>query len=692
MMKLHSLLSDGMVLQRNTHVPIWGTAGSGEEIRVNFLGKIYHAVADTDGRWRVELEKLEPGGPHEMRISSGPEELVIRDILIGDVWVLGGQSNMELPVRRTLDVLAQEVAGVDLPLIRQFAVPQTYHFHGPQRELQGGRWIAADPEHVLNFSAAGFFCARELYERYQVPMGLVQTAVGGTPIEAWISEQTLRDIGGYEAVLEQCKDDDYVKATIRRDEERSRAWHSHLNDTDQGLQEGWFQASCDTADWEPIEVPGSWAGSRLEPVRGAVWYRKEFDVPASMMEGEILLKLGTIVDADDTYINGVCIGSTGYMYPPRRYPVPNGLLQPGSNTIAVRVISNQNTGAFVQDMPYKLVGGGEEIDLRGVWRYRIGTSTEALEPSTFFHYKPLGVYNGMISPLRDFPVKGILWYQGESNTGRPAGYRDLFAALVRDWRYNWGNGELPFIYVQLANFGEEDDTQVNWAELREEQRRSLEIPHTAMAVAIDVGEYNDLHPQDKKTVGQRLALCARKLAYGEEHLVHSGPMFARMEHSGEALILHFDQVGSGLTVRARGEQTVPGEQNVRGGEQTVPGDGRQAAQGDGEQTVQSVGKQTIPGGSKHTIKDNDEQTVSGEQPARAADCELKGFAVCGADGRFLPAQAVISGDTVIVWHEEIRQPVHARYAWSNNPAGANLYNREGLPASPFSTCGDRGSA
>ncbi|WP_019640267.1 sialate O-acetylesterase [Paenibacillus fonticola] len=621
-MKLHSMLSDGMVLQRNIHAPIWGRAESGEEIKISFLGKKYSTSADAAGQWRIVLEKLKPGGPHEMRISSGQEELIIRDILIGDVWVLGGQSNMELPVRRTLDLLAEEVASINLPLIRQFAVPQTYNFHAPQQELSGGRWIAATPEEVLNFSAAGFFCAQELFDQYQVPIGLVQTAVGGTPIEAWMSEATLRDVGGYEADLEQCKDEGYIQETMRRDEERNSQWYSQLNDTDLGLQEGWFHNSYDssTADWGEIEVPGSWAGSRLAPVRGTVWLRKEIDVPASMLEGEVMLKLGTIIDADDTYINGICIGNTGYMYPPRRYSVPKGLLKPGRNTIVVRVISSHNTGSFVPDMPYKLIGSGEELDLRGVWQYRIGTSTEELAPSTFFQYKPSGVFNSMIAPLREFPVKGILWYQGESNSGRPAGYRGLFAALVRDWRRNWGDGDLPFIYVQLANFGEADDTQVNWAELREEQRRSLEVPRTAMAVTIDVGEYNDLHPQDKKTVGQRLALCARKLAYGEEQLVHSGPMFKGVEHRGNTLVLHFDHIGSGLVVRG--------------------------------------------GGGK-----------------------LHGFAVCGPDGRFCPAQAVISGDTVIVRHEEISQPVHARYAWANNPAGVNLYNREGLPASPFSTSG-----
>lgn len=618
MLRLHGILGNGMVLQRNTNAVIWGKAGSNEVVRVSFLGKTYEVPADLSGDWRVSLEELEAGGPHEMTISAAQEEIVVRDILVGDVWLLGGQSNMELPVRRTLDLLADEVRDVNLPFIRQFAVPQVYNFHAPQEEIQGGEWIAANPESVLGFSAAGFFFAKELYEIHKVPIGLVHTAVGGTPIEAWISEETLRAIGGYDAALDRNKDDQYVGATKHKDEARSQNWYGHLNGTDTGLKEGWFQADLDDSEWTDFEVPGSWADSELEPVRGSVWFRREFEVPASMLEGgaRILLKLGTIVDADDAYINGVPVGNTGYMYPPRRYPVPPGLLKPGKNSIAVRVISTQTTGAFVKDMPYKLVAGEQELDLRGTWKYRIGTVTEAMEPQTFFQYMPSGVYNGMIAPLRNFRIKGVLWYQGESNTGKPAGYGDLFAALVRDWRRNFGIGDFPFIFTQLANLGEADPSQTNWAELREEQRKGLALPNTAMAVTIDVGEYNDLHPQDKKSVGLRLSLCARKLAYGEESLVHSGPMFKRMERSGDAAVLHFEHVGKGLA--------------------------------------------TADGG------------------------ELKGFELCGPDGRFFPAEAAISGDTVIVKHHRIR-PVDIRYAWSNNPEGANLCNREGLPAAPFRT-------
>ncbi len=621
-MRLSSIISDGMVLQRNSTVPLWGEAAPGQTVQIFFNGKEYSTPCDSDGSWRMTLEAMEPGGPFEMTLSAGDQEIVLRDILIGDVWVLGGQSNMELPVRRTLDLLADEVKQINLPLIRQFAVPQTYNFHAPVRELTGGQWISATPEDILNFSAAGFFFAKEIHERYHVPIGLIHSAVGGTPIEAWISEQTLRNIGGYEAEMEQCKDDEYVIATKKKDEERNQSWYDRLNTNDLGLKEGWSKESWDASDWDDFVVPGSWAGSELESLRGAVWFRKEFEVPASMTESEvqILLKLGTIVDADDTYINGVCIGNTGYMYPPRRYPVPGGLLKPGINSIAVRVVTTHNTGAFIKDMPYKLVAGDQELDLRGIWKYRIGAVTEALESQTFFQYKPSGVYNCMISPLRNYRIKGVLWYQGESNTGQPAGYSEKFAALVGDWRRNWDIGEFPFIFTQLANLGEADDPQTNWAELREEQRKSLRIPNTAMAVTIDIGEYNDLHPQDKKTVGQRLALGARKLAYGEDQLVYSGPLFKAVERdgNGDALRLYFDQTGAGLAVR------------------------------------------------------------NGES-------ELRGFEVCGYDGVFFPAEAVISCDSVIVTHDRVRHPSHVRYAWANNPADANLYNREGLPASPFTT-------
>lgn len=615
-----SLISDGMVLQREAKVRIWGRCENGQDVVVKFLDQEYTAKADQEGHWSVTMEDLQPGGPYEMTVTAGSGSRVIRDVLVGDVWVLGGQSNMELPVRRTLDLLADEVKDVNLPFIRHFAVPQIYNFHGPQSEVTGGKWTKAAGDEVLDFSGTGFYFARAMYKRYGVPVGLIRTAVGGTPVEAWMSEETLRTYPGYGETIDQLKDDDYVASVKQREEASSRAWYHHLRESDEGLRGKWFEPDVDTSDWKAFEVPNSWKGTELEPIRGAVWFRRTFEVPESMAGQEVKLYVGTIVDADDTYVNGVHVGSTAYRYPPRRYVIPSGILKSGTNTITVRVVSTGSTGEFIEDMPYKIrAANGEEISLEGVWKYRLGTSVSAPEPVTFFQYKPAGLYNGVIAPLRNYVIRGALWYQGESNTGSPKGYNELFTDMVRDWRNNWGIGDFPFIYAQLPNFGSPESYQENshWALLRHEQRKGLAtVENAAMAVIIDVGEHNDLHPQDKKSVGERMAKCAMKLAFGEE-LVYSGPMYRSMEREGHAIRIHFDHTGSGL---------------VAGGDGT-----------------------------------------------------LKGFVICGPDGKYLPAQAVISGDSVIVSNEQIQEPVHVRYAWADNPFDANLYNREGLPASPFTT-------
>lgn len=619
-LKLSSILSDGMVLQRNKKVTIWGQCGARQAVQISWLGRTYSSESDHNGQWQVEVDEMEAGGPHNMTITVDGETVkVIQDILIGEVWVLGGQSNMQLPIARTLDLLADEVKDVELPHIRQFTVPQAYHFHGPQEELPQSQWIKAVGQDVMQFSGAGFYFARELYRTYGVPIGLILTAIGGTPIEAWTSEPTLRKLGGFEELLDQLKDDAYVAATIKQDEERAGQWYRTLQENDLGIQHQWQNDPGNPSEWHDFEFPAWWKGSELEHVRGAVWFRKEIDVPESMLQGDAKLMMGTIVDADDTYVNGQHVGSTPYRYPPRRYKVPSGLLRPGKNVITVRVITTHNAGSFIPGHPYKLVAGGQELELSGIWQYRVGAKIGQLAPQTFFQYMPAGVYNSMMAPLRHYKMQGVLWYQGESNSGQPEGYNRKFRALVQDWRALWGGEPFPFIFTQLPNFdgdtGPKVDEPSTWPDMREEQRRGLTVPNTAMAVTIDIGEHNDLHPQDKKTLGERLALCARKLAYGED-IVYSGPLYASMSTVGETVHLRFDHVGSGLV--------------ARGG-------------------------------------------------------ELGGFTICGPDGVFVPAQAEIVGDTVIVSSEHVREPQHVRYAWADNPADANLYNREGLPASPFTT-------
>jgi len=335
------------------------------------------------------------------------------------------------------------------------------------------------------------------------------------------------------------------------------------------------------------------------------------------------LFMGRIVDADFVYVNGTLVGSISYQYPPRRYEVPAGLLKPGKNIIVVKVVNTAGKGGFVPDKPYFLTAGGEKIDLRGDWNYQVG---QVFQPGRggggggiSMQNEPTGLYNTMIAPMIDYPIKGILWYQGEANSGQPEKYKVLLPALIRDWRNKWKEGDIPFIFAQLPNFMEVNysPSESQWAELRESQLLSLSVPNTGMAVAIDAGEWNDIHPLNKKDVGERLALAAEKLAYGDASLVYSGPIFQSAQVEGNKIILHFSNVGGGLIAKG--------------------------------------------------------------------DSVLNYFSIAGADKRYVWAKAVIDGDRVIVWSDEVSQPVSVRYAWADNPEGANLYNKEGLPASPFET-------
>jgi sialate O-acetylesterase len=313
------------------------------------------------------------------------------------------------------------------------------------------------------------------------------------------------------------------------------------------------------------------------------------------------------------------VGSVSYQYPPRKYDVPPGILKPGKNVIAVRVISNSGRGGFIKDKIYRLSAGGMDMDLSGEWRYRLGATMEPLEAQTFIRWKPVGLYNAMIAPLLNQTIKGVIWYQGESNAKNPHEYAETFPALINDWRRHWNRGDFPFLYVQLANFMEPKDqpSASEWAELREAQLETLRLPRTAMAVTMDIGEWNDIHPLNKKDVGKRLALAAQKIAYGERNIVHSGPIYKSMKIKKNKIVLTFTNTGSGLA--AKGSDT------------------------------------------------------------------LSHFEICGRDKKFVWANARIEGDRVIIWNESIPRPVAVRYAWADNPQGANLYNKEGLPASPFRT-------
>jgi sialate O-acetylesterase len=617
--RLPALISDGMMLQREADVKIWGWANEGEKVKVNFNGKTYHTSTGPDGKWGVVLSELKPGGPFSMKIEAD-NHITLRDIMIGDVWICSGQSNMELSMDRVKYRYPDVIANSDNPAIRQFIVPDAYDFKQPQGDLESGHWVSVNPESILNFTAVGFFFAKELYENYSVPIGLINTSLGGSPAQAWLSEEALREFPEYLKTAMKFRDDAYVQKIIEKDNAVSEEWYNRIQQIDAGLKKGetpWFDKAYNASEWATMDVPGYWADHELGPVNGVVWFKKEIDVPASMTGNPAKLWLGRIVDADTTYVNGEVVGTVSYKYPPRIYDIPSNLLKAGLNNITIRIISNSDRGGFFPDKPYKLSTKEQTIDLKGPWQYRLGAVMEPLPGKTFIQWKPLGLYNAMIAPLLNYKIKGVIWYQGESNTVRPYEYHKLFSALIADWRAKWNQGDFPFLYVQLANFMEAQDIpcESDWAELREAQLRTLSVPNTAMAVTIDIGEWNDIHPLNKEDVGKRLALAAKKLAYGDEEVVYSGPIYKSMKKDGNKVILSFTNTGSGLI--------------TKGGD------------------------------------------------------ELKHFAIAGTDREFVWAKAKIEGRKVIVWNDDIPTPVAVRYGWADNPEGANLYNKEGLPASPF---------
>jgi sialate O-acetylesterase len=617
--KLPRLISDGMVLQRNARIQIWGWADEGEHITIHFIGKPFKTTADKNGEWRITLPKLDAGGPYSMEIM-GKNRIILNDVLIGDVWVCSGQSNMDLNMGRVAPLYEKEIATCTNPAIRRFFVSTTYDFNTPHQDLTSGSWDSVSPETILRFTATGYFFAKALHEQYKVPIGLIHASLGGSPAQAWLSEETLKNFPEDLEVAIQCRDSSYVNDIVRKDNARSTDWYQRLHQRDQGFadKKTWFYPAMDDSTLPTMPLPGFWKDQDLGNVNGVVWFRKEIDVPETMTGKPAKLLMGRIVDADSIFINGIFVGTTSYQYPPRRYDVPANVLKPGENVIVVRVINSMGAGGFIKDKPYELIAGDEKIDLQGEWRYKLGAEMEPLTPQTFFQVKPLGLFNGMIAPLLNYAIKGVIWYQGESNTSNPQEYHKLFPALISDWRRQWRQGDFPFLYVQLANFMEQSPqpSESKWAELREAQLKTLSVPNTGMAVAIDIGEWNDVHPLNKKDVGERLALAARKIAYGEK-IICSGPIYHSMTIKENKIILAFTNTGSGLIAMGGGE--------------------------------------------------------------------LQQFAIAGADKKFVWAHATIVGDKVVVWSEEIAQPTTVRYAWANNPDGANLYNREGLPASPFRT-------
>ena len=630
--RLPQLISDGMVLQRNTQLKIWGWASAGEKIRLRFRSRNYTAKASAEGKWMLLLPAMEAGGPYDMDIG-GSNHLVVHDILIGDVWFCAGQSNMVINMERVKERYPEDIKTANYPRIRNFFVPTAADVSALHEDLPPGKWMNATPENVLNFGAASYFFARKIYQQYHVPVGIINSSVGGTPVEAWTSAEGLKHLPEYAEKLKKFQDSAYMQQITRplplpqKSTGPTAGQEVRQGENPDAGMRGtlkWYDPAYVPRDWHPFWLPGYWADQGVRGLNGVIWFRKEVELPVTEQGKTAMLFMGRIVDADMVYVNGVFAGSTSYQYPPRRYLIPAGLLKAGRNIIVVKVVSNTGKGGFVPDKPYRLVIGNKEVDLRGDWQYKVGQVFDLLKnpapgPGFMMQNEPSGLYNTMVAPAVNFAVKGVLWYQGEANTFQPAAYGYLLPALIADWRRQWHQPDLPFIYAQLPNFMEVQylPSESQWAELRQEQLKTLAVPGTAMSVNIDAGEWNDIHPTNKKDVGERLALLARKLAYGDKKLVASGPLYESAQVEKGTISVFFSNTGSGLMAKGGGE--------------------------------------------------------------------LMQFAIAGADKKFLWAKARIQGDKVIVWNDEVKQPLYVRYAWADNPEGANLYNREGLPASPFMT-------
>jgi sialate O-acetylesterase len=629
--RLPALVSDGMVLQRDTKLIIWGWASPREKVLVKFNKITVNAVANSEGSWEITLPPMKAGGPYTMEVK-GNNTIVINNILLGDVWFCSGQSNMVLNMERVKERYPDDIASANFPEIRNFFIPTASDAATVHKELPAGKWISSSPENVLSFGAVTFFFARSIYNVYKVPVGIINSSVGGTPIEAWTSEEGLKGFPRMISRIKKLKDTTYLNQVLRSAGKRPGPGNepgSYSMSADKGMSGPifWYDISYVPEGWYKYWLPGYWDDQGVKGLNGIVWFRKEINVPESMTGKPAKLFLGRIVDADNVYVNGVLSGSITYQYPPRRYNLPAGLLKTGKNIIVIRVTNNSGKGGFVPGKLYYLVAGRDSIDLRGDWLYKVGqvfrpvtSGSGTGSPVISMQNEPTGLYNTMVAPLINYRIKGILWYQGEANTNKPTEYQQLLPALINDWRNKWEEGLIPFIFVQLPNFMEVQylPSESQWAELRFGQFKSLSVPNTAMAVTIDVGEWNDIHPLEKKVVGERLALAARKLAYGNEEIVYSGPLYKSAVKDGDRIIIEFDHIGSGLV--------------AKGGD------------------------------------------------------DLNYFAIAGADGRFVWAEARISNNRVIVWSDEIKDPVCVRYAWADNPEGANLYNVEGLPASPFEAC------
>jgi sialate O-acetylesterase len=546
------LFADHAVLQQGISVPVWGTAEPGEAVTVDLAGKTASARTGADGKWLVRLPPIKAGGPFTLTIA-GENKVVLSDILVGEVWLAGGQSNMERQLglragQQPIDQWKKEIAAAKHPQIRHFGVEQTKSL-APVPAVKG-QWTVCSPETIKDFTAVGYFFARDLHRARHVPVGIVHASWGGTPAEAWTSEAGLESLPDFATV------GDALKLITANPEAAKRDYEAHLetwfraNDTGSTEKSPWNAPTVEAAAWKTMSLPTLWEDAGEPDLNGVVWFSKTFDLPANVATVSAELLLGMVDDVDTTWINGVKLGTTPGYNVVRKYAVPQGVLKSGRNVVTVRVLDTGGSGGIWGDQKPQLTFKGQAhvVDLSGPWRYRIGMMNMDGHPAPPISYTgdvntPTVLYNGMIAPLVPYALAGVIFYQGEANVQRAKQYQTLLPALIADWRQNWAQGDFPFLFVQIAPH------QDMAPEIREAQLIAWQhTPNTAMAVTIDCGDAKDIHPARKQPVGARLALAARALAYGEK-LESSGPVFDSMTLDGGKATLRFTHLGGGLVAK-----------------------------------------------------------------------------------------------------------------------------------------------
>ncbi len=657
---LPAILGSHMVLQRAPKVPVWGWAAPGEDVAVEFSGRSVRAVADRDGRWRVVLDLMNaPAGPGALTITGG-NRVVLDDVLVGEVWLASGQSNMEFPLRQSIGG-AEEIASAANSRLRLFKVARAPSLD-PQEDTKG-RWLVASPESVASFSAVASRFARILQQTLDVPVGIVDTAIGGSPAEAWMSPEGLARVPGVAEGGRRILDEVVAGPQRLADYRRLYPQWLRVNQREDrpARPPAEFAAPVvSPSGWQTVRLPATFSSIGL-PDSGVVWLRKTIAVAPSMATGPLRVDLGGITDFATVYWNGEKIGETTHAADPGletrfTFEVPASAVRPGDAVLAVRVFSpagGAGLKAAGAGSDFRVIRDGlNRVFLAGDWQAKVeyvlpplvdgAARDRPLEPAPSMPPKglPSALFNGLINPIRRMAVRGIIWYQGEANTARAWQYRATFPALIDDWRKQWDRPDLPFYFCQLANFGphQPEPGESSWAELREAQATTRARSNTGMAVLIDVGEEADIHPRDKAATAKRLALLALSRQYGRTEN-DAGPVLVSMQFEGPAIRLKFASTGGELVARALPESYQP-------------------------RSTEPVTRPT----PRHRVKG-----------------DLEGFAICGEDRRWVWAdEARIEGDCILVRSALVPRPVAVRYAWADNPV-CNLVGGTGLPAEPFRT-------